>query len=184
MCQMNILFNCQVVVHSKFLDRYNSLIVLVNFSSITLLIYLYLSKSWSISFLVTMFLLSHIIHLFSIFSLIFNFFFLIFQLFVILFLTFLLSFTFSSPTTNYLNITFPLSLYFPLFLFFLFSSSYYKFTILFSILLMVFSHTKCSFSLFLSRFPQTKSYFSLSYFFFPIFDGIFYIFLVSLLYVD
>ena len=117
-------------------------------------IYIYIHKRRSVSFILATLLLSHIndhvIHSFSTFFLVFLiiFFLLISQLIVILSLTFLLLFTFSSlSTTIYLNIAFPLSLYF---LAFLIHSSYYKFTILFSILFIVFSHTKGYFSLFLS----------------------------------
>ena len=98
---------------------------------------------------------SHIIHPFSTFSLIFNFF---FFLFLLNFSTYCYTFSnflppfylFIKNTTIYLNITFSLSIYLPLFFFlFLFPSS---FTIFFSILFIVFSHT--------------IGYFSLSFFFF------------------
>ena len=110
---------------------------------------LYISKSWSIVFIIVTLLLSHIsghiIHQFLTFSLIFffNFFFLLLisQLNVILSLTFLPFLSFHLPTTNYLNITFPQSFYLPLFLAFSYSPSYYKFTILNFILYIVFPHT-------------------------------------------
>ena len=81
------------------------------------------------TFLLLSYVNGHIIHPFSIFSLIFNsfFFLLIFQLIVILSLTFRLFFTFSSSyyvLYIYLNITFHLSLYLLLFFFFSYSPSF------------------------------------------------------------
>ena len=113
-----------------------------NANNVLFIIYLYIFKSWSIAFIVTIFLLSHIsshiIHPFSTFF--FNSFFfllLISQLIVIL-----------SPTYYY-TFSFPNSFYLPYFLLFLFPSSYYKFTILSLILHIVFSLTKSYFPLFL-----------------------------------
>ena len=57
-------------------------------------------------------------------------------------LTFLISFIFSSLQTFYLNTTIPLSLYLPLFYFFLLSSFQYKFVISSSILCIIFPHQK------------------------------------------
>ena len=108
---------------------------------------------------------SHIIHPFSILSLLF----LILIFFLIDFPTYYHCFANISPPF-YLFISLLLStlisffLYpfiFLYFLLFLFPTSYYKFTVLFSILFIVFSHTKCYFSLSLFHSPHTKDYFSL-----------------------
>ena len=61
--------------------------------------------------------------------------------------TFLPLLPFHLPTTLYLNFTLTLSLYLPLFCLFLFSLSYYKFVIFYSILCIVSSHKKGSLSL-------------------------------------
>ena len=94
-------------------------------------------------------------------SLFFNsffFFLLISHLNVILPPIFLLPFTFHLPTTTYLNITFPQFLHLSLFWLFLFPSSYYKFTILYFILYIVF-HTHKVISLSVSLSKKKKFHF-------------------------
>ena len=126
----------------------------------TVHLYLYISKSWNVTFIVDTLQLNHIsVHVIIFF--IFNF--------PIIFLTLLIHFffsffkylhsqTFLLPlplhllTTLYFNIILPLSLYFPLFCLFLFSHSYYKFVIFSFILCIVSLHKKSFLSLSLSIF--------------------------------
>ena len=117
----------------------------------------------SIAFIVATLLLNYIIHQFSTFSyLIFNIFFLInFPTYCSTLSNFSHLFTFSYLTTIYLNIIFLLSFIFLYFWFFLFPSFYYKFTIFYHILYIIFSHTKGYFSPFLF----------VNFFFFSFFGG-------------
>ena len=88
---------------------------------------------------------SHLSPISNIISLIFNsifFFLLISQLIVIVSPTFPSLLLVYFPTTIYLNITFPLSIYLPLIWLFIFPSFYYKFTILSLILYIVFHKQK------------------------------------------
>ena len=152
-------------------------------------LYLYISKSWSVAFIVVMFQLSHIsIHVIII--LLFNFpiiFFLTFTHFlknIYTFFNIFISLTFSSPhypfisplpftllfylpTTLYLNITLRLSLHLPFFFCpFLFTTFYYKFITLFH---------------FLHTFPSQKKKGSLSLSLSQFWGGFFFNFLSSLL---
>ena len=121
-------------------------------------LYLYISKSWSILFIITTLLLSHIsghiIHQFSTFSLLFLtlFFHINFPTYCYTFSNFSPSFyLFISPLLSTLISLFLYPFIFLYFWLFLFPYSYYKFTILSLILYIVFLHTKCSFSLSLSK---------------------------------
>ena len=119
-------------------------------------IYIYISKSWSITFIVATLLLrhisSHVTHLLPTLSLSLS------QLFffLLIFLTYCYTFSnifpsllpFHFPTTNYLISLFFYPFNFLYFWLFLFSSSYYKFPILSHIRCIVFSHIKCCFSQF------------------------------------
>ena len=127
----------------------------------------------------------HIIHPFSTFSFLFLIFFLInFQTYCYTFSNFSPPFyLFISLLLSTLISFFLYPFIFLYFLLFLFPTSYYKFTILFSILFIVFSHTKCYFSLFLSLILHTQKIIFLSFsfsFFFFIFGEFFNIFFLHL----
>ena len=106
--------------------------------------YLYISKSWSVVFIVPMLQLSHIsIHVIIIFSFQFSYnFFNNFFLNIYTFFNQSPSLTFHLSTTLYLNITIHLSFHLPLFCLFLFTTSYYKFVIISSIFWIVFPSKK------------------------------------------
>ena len=121
---------------------------------------LYISKSWSVAFIVSTLQLSHIsVHLIIIFFP--NFPIIVFNIY---FLFYFNIYTFSNlspplhfllPTTLYINIILLLSLHLPLVCLFSFTLSYYKFVTIYSILCMVFFHKKkgsLSLSLSLSQF--------------------------------
>ena len=105
---------------------------------------IYISKSWSIAFIVVTLQLSRIsINVIILFSCQFSYNFFNSHLFFLIFtlsLTFLILLPFHLSTTLYLNITIYLFFHLPLFCLFLFTLSYYKFVILCSILCIVFPH--------------------------------------------
>ena len=113
--------------------------------------YPYISKSWSVVFIITAFQLSHVgVHLIIIF--ISNFPIIVFNIYFFKNLHFFQpspSLTFSSLSYLYINIILSLSLHHPLFCLFLFTPFYYKFVTIHSILCIFFSHKK-RFSLSLS----------------------------------
>ena len=132
-------------------------------------IYLYISKSWSIEFIVATLQLSHIsIHVIIFFLLfltnssiiVFNIFFLIFTLlqpfslpyrFISpLLQSFSLPYLFISPLPSTFISFFLFPFIFLYFCLFLFTPSYYKFVTIYSILCIVFPHKKKRFSLSLS----------------------------------
>ena len=120
-------------------------------------LYLYISKSRNVAFVIATLLLKHIndyiIHQFSTFSLFFQtlFFLLNFPTYYYTFSNFSpLLYIFISPLLSILISFFLYHFIFFYFWLFLFPTSYYKFTILFLILHIVFPHTKCYLSLSLS----------------------------------
>ena len=135
-------------------------------------LYAYISKIWSVTLIVAIFLLnhndSHIIYLFPTISLLFLTFLLLFN-FVPYFLKhFPILLPFYLSTTLNINVTRTLSLHIRFILTLLFWSFYYKFDIL-SLILYIFSHTK-------------KGYYSLSLsWFFFFLGGFLFLLFVSIL---
>ena len=130
-------------------------------------IFIYIYYIWSVAFIVTILQLRHI-NVYVVIFFLFNFSIIVFNIYFLniytsltflsplsfhlptTFLTFLLPLPFHLSTILYINIILPISLHLPLFFSFLFTPSYYKFVIIFSILCIVFPHRKCSLSLSLS----------------------------------
>ena len=132
--------------------------------------YLYISKSWSVAFVVATLQLSHIsIHLIIIF--LSNFPIIVFNIYIFFniytFSNLLTPLPFHLSTTLYINIIIPLSLHLPLFCLFWFIQFYYKFVTIPSILCIVFSHKKCSLSFSLTHTHNLwVFYFYLFFYFF------------------
>ena len=154
------LFICSLWLLNAILLHYKKL----NIAYKNLYIYIYISKNWSVAFIVALLQLSHI-SLYIIIFFLSNFPIIVFNIYffnIFTFSTFLPSLPFHLsttspaflpplpfhlPTTLYINIILPFFLHLPLFLSFLIRTLYYKFVTISSILFIVLPHNKKALSL-------------------------------------